>query len=345
MKQTEPTITRYIFVRMSFMMLVLLSAYYLILTELLHREPGSLLVDMVLMAVILMLVVLVTTLKGKLIQSKLIRVNRYLETLENPKKLAEEDNLVTKEFSDIWGNLRKVLTKARKREEDKHKYAAKLKLKNKQRSDMLSAIAHEFRNPISSIIGYAQTLYEDPHIPRPLQEKFLGKVYRNGHKIEELLSRLILWNKFESGEAKCHLSRFDLRQLARETAQSLEEKYPSRTLTIEGESSLVYADRTLIDIVLKNLIENALKYSSAEVRIVIDTGQVSVVDHGIGISRKDIDKVTKKFYRSGTHSWDNSMGLGLSIVKNILTLHHTKLQIESREDEGSTFSFVLRHSD
>jgi len=73
----------------------------------------------------------------------------------------------------------------------------------------------------------------------------------------------------------------------------------------------------------------------------IKEGRVSVTDKGVGISNKDIDKVTKKFYRSGTHNWDNSMGLGLSIVKTILSLHKSKLEIESKVDEGSTFSFTI----
>jgi len=66
-----------------------------------------------------------------------------------------------------------------------------------------------------------------------------------------------------------------------------------------------------------------------------------VIDKGAGISSSDISKVTKKFYRSGTHSWDNSMGLGLSIVKRILALHDTALEIESEEGKGSTFSFRI----
>jgi len=66
-----------------------------------------------------------------------------------------------------------------------------------------------------------------------------------------------------------------------------------------------------------------------------------VIDKGTGISSSDITKVTKKFYRSGTHSWDNSMGLGLSIVKRILELHGTELEIKSEEEKGSTFSFHL----
>jgi len=66
-----------------------------------------------------------------------------------------------------------------------------------------------------------------------------------------------------------------------------------------------------------------------------------VVDKGVGIGKKDVDKVTKKFYRSGTHSWDNSMGLGLSIVKAILSMHQSTLEIESIKDKGSTFSFKI----
>ena len=205
---------------------------------------------------------------------------------------------------------------------------------------MISAIAHEFRNPIASIMGYAQTLEEDKEIPQALQEKFLNKIYNNGVKIEALLSRLVLWNQFESGEATLHPSQFDLYTLAQEVTTSLEEKYPQREIVLEGSSHMVEADRTLLEIVLKNLIENALKYSKDEVVVKIDD-RISVIDKGAGISSSDISKVTKKFYRSGTHSWDNSMGLGLSIVKSILSLHGTELEIESEEEKGSTFSFHI----
>jgi len=97
-----------------------------------------------------------------------------------------------------------------------------------------------------------------------------------------------------------------------------------------------------LEVALKNLIENALKYSKDEVEVRVNGKKISISDKGAGISSSDISKVTKKFYRSGTHSWDNSMGLGLSIVKSILTLHRTKLEIESEEEKGSTFSFKIQ---
>ena len=274
-------------------------------------------------------------------QKELLIINQYLDNLEKTEKIDYKAHFFTQEFEDINQNLIKVLDSAKKREEIKQRYNAKLKLKNRQRADMISAIAHEFRNPIASIMGYAQTLEEDKEIPQALQEKFLGKIYNNGIKIEALLSRLVLWNKFESGEATLHPSNFDLYALIREVKTALEEKYPQRDIEIEGSTYMVDADRTLLEVVLKNLMENALKYSKDEVLVKIDEGQISVIDKGAGISSSDLSKVTKKFYRSGTHSWDNSMGLGLSIVKSILALHGTELEIESEEEKGSTFSFHI----
>jgi len=277
-------------------------------------------------------------------QKELNTINKYLESLDNLDKvdaIEYKAHFFTQEFEDINQNLIKTLSSSKKREDVKQRYNAKLKLKNRQRGDMISAIAHEFRNPIASIMGYAQTLEDDKEIPSVLQEKFLNKIYNNGVKIEALLSRLVLWNKFESGEASLHPSSFDLYILAEEVKLSLQEKYPQREIILEGSSYSIEADRTLLEVVLKNLIENALKYSKDEVHVEVNEAQISVSDKGSGISSSDLSKVTKKFYRSRTHSWDNSMGLGLSIVKSILTLHHTKLEIESEENVGSKFFFHI----
>ncbi len=278
---------------------------------------------------------------AKRMERELRTINTYLANLEKIDEIDYTTHFFTQEFEQINQNLIKVLKKSKKREDIKQRYNAKLKLKNRQRADMLSAIAHEFRNPIASIMGYAQTLQDDPAIPAPLQEKFLGKIYNNGNKIESLLARLILWNKFESGEATLHKSSFDLLSLAQESKLALEESYPSREIVVEGEPCRIKADRTLMEVVLKNLIENALKYSRESVVVSIEGHRVMVRDHGQGIAPEELSKITKKFYRTMDNSWDNSMGLGLSIVKTILTLHKSKLIIESTLGEGSTFAFEI----
>jgi len=245
------------------------------------------------------------------------------------------------EFERINIKLIQILEKVKKNDNKKRKYTAKIKLKNRQRSDMLSAIAHEFRNPIASIMGYAQTLNDDEDIPPALRKKFLNKIYNNGEKIEELLSRLLLWNRFESGKQKLQISKFDIYPLIVDIASNLEERYKNRKIFISKRDLIIRADKALMEIVIKNLIENALKYSKEPVVVKIEDNKVFVIDKGVGISPENIDKVTKKFFRTDEHSWDNSMGLGLAIVKQILKLHNSSLQIKSKEHEGSTFYFSI----
>ena len=274
------------------------------------------------------------------------RVAKELKNVENYLSGAVANaepsaRFFTREFESVNRKLIQILRKMQKREKEKRKYTAKIKLKNRQRSDMLSAIAHEFRNPIAAIMGYSQTLTEDEDIPSGLRLKFLGKIYNNGEKIEELLSRLLLWNRFESGEQKLQMSKFNLKPLTTEIAINLEDRYKGREILVEGENLMVRADKALMEIVLKNLIENALKYSKEIVVVKLYEHRVEVLDQGVGISKENIDKVTKKFFRTEEHSWDNSMGLGLAIVKQILKLHHTVLEIKSEEDRGSTFSFKV----
>ncbi len=278
---------------------------------------------------------------AKWVKRELKTVEEYLSGVGDFNNLDESARFFTREFEHINLKLIQILRKMKKKEYDKRKYTAKIKLKNRQRSDMLSAIAHEFRNPIAAIMGYAQTLTDDAEIPSALRTKFLHKIYNNGEKVEELLSRLLLWNRFESGEQKLQLSQFDIRPLIQEIAINLEEKYHNRKIHVAEGSLVISADKALMEIVVKNLIENALKYSEELVEVKILNRKILVIDKGVGISASNIEKVTKKFFRTDEHSWDNSMGLGLAIVKQILKLHETSLMIESKEDVGSTFSFEL----
>jgi K+-sensing histidine kinase KdpD len=121
----------------------------------------------------------------------------------------------------------------------------------------------------------------------------------------------------------------------------LQGKYPKRTLLYTGESLMINADKTMMDLVITNLTDNALKYSEDKVEIVLDGTRLRVIDHGIGIAAHELELISAKFYRVQKNSWDNSMGLGLSIVSYILKLHTTSLEISSIQGEGSTFGFSL----
>jgi len=337
----RPHFKEYVMARLITIVVIIFVLFSIILILIIPEEQDKI-IPILFLAIAFFIFIASINSGAKRMQKELNTINNYLKNLDKIEKIEYKTHFFTKEFEEINQNLIKVLKKSKKREDAKQRYNAKLKLKNRQRADMLSAIAHEFRNPIASIMGYAQTLQDDPKISPALREKFLGKIYNNGNKIEELLSRLILWNKFESKETTLYKSSFDMLLLLKEVKSALEEKYTDRTIHISNKNYIVEADRTLMEVVLENLIENALKYSKDDVIVDIENGCIIVQDKGVGIRKKELDKVTKKFYRSDEHTWDNSMGLGLAIVKTILSLHDSKLKIESIEDEGSTFSFELK---
>ncbi|MCK4441048.1 MAG: HAMP domain-containing histidine kinase [Sulfurovaceae bacterium] len=336
----RPSLTEYIFARL-ISLIIFVTTIYTIAIFFVPLEYQNRIFHIGLFLLSLLLILFSVYIGARRVKRELKKVEKYISGKNIYDNSSEQATFFTKEFEIINFKLINILQKIRKQNNKKRKYTAKIKLKNRQRSDMLSAIAHEFRNPIASIIGYAQTLNEDEEIPANLRKRFLNKIYNNGEKIEELLNRLLLWNRFESGEQKLQLRKFDIYPLITDVSSNLQERYKNRNIIVHNQHLTVHADKALIEIVIKNLIENALKYSKEEIEVKIENNIISVIDKGVGISPENIEKVTKKFFRTDEHSWDNSMGLGLSIVKQILKLHNTKLEISSQKDIGSIFYFFI----
>ncbi len=279
---------------------------------------------------------------SKRIQHDITQISNYLDEIANKNYKAVIKTQHFSEFLQISLQLKNLVKKLSNREKQKRKYTAKLRLINKQRNDILSAISHEFKNPIASIRGYAETLHEDPNTSVKIQERFLGKIINNADKISGMLDRLALSVKLENNDLKSHPEKFDLCQLARDSVANISKKYRDRTLTFKCKKTAVFADRTMMEVTVTNLLDNALKYSEEEVVLTISDGRLAVMDRGMGIVPKELEQIANKFYRVQKNSWDNSMGLGLAIVSYILKLHHNKLDIKSEVGVGSTFSFDIR---
>lgn len=278
---------------------------------------------------------------SKKIRYDIDQIIRYLEELSDKNYHAVLQTRYFNEFLQISVMLKSLAKKLSNRAKQKRKHAAKLRLINKQRSDLLSAISHEFKNPIASITGYAETLCDDPNASSEIREKFLKKIISNALKISTMLDRLALSVKLENNDLSIKPSNFVLSDSVFEIVDNLKNKHHDRVIRFEGVPVTVYADKTMIELVITNLIDNALKYSQEEVRVVLTPQRLSVIDHGIGISEKEIKKITSKFYRVQKNTWDNSMGLGLAIVEYILKIHRSALQIDSQPSIGSTFSFDI----
>ncbi len=276
------------------------------------------------------------------IEKEIKKVTNTLDDISNKNYKTIVNASFAEEFFEIEQHVDNLSKKLEKREKQKRKYTAKIKLISKQRSDIISAISHEFKNPIASVIGYAQTLLDDPNTNEKIRERFLEKIVKNSYKISQMIDRIALTTKFENGDLVPKITEFDLYALTKELASSFQDKHSERVFTCKGESLVVRADKTMIEIVITNLIDNAVKYSQSDIEITLKNSSLHVVDSGIGIDSKEMQSITKKFYRSDTLSWDNSIGLGLALVKYILNLHHTDLDIKSELGVGSEFSFKLQ---
>ena len=245
-----------------------------------------------------------------------------------------------KEFAKVAKNIEKVAKRLKKREKQKSRYTKRLKEITKRQGDIISAISHEFKNPVAAIVGYSQTLQDTPNLNESLKSKFLSKIESNAVKISNMIDTLSLSIKLESNSISLNVTNFNLQDVVNEAVDTLKQKYKDRDIVIECSDVKVDADRNMMENVFINLIENALKYSEDEVIVRCNKEIVEVVDYGIGIDSSDIKKIKDKFYRADGISWNNSIGVGLYIVDYILKLHNLELYIKS-DDKETLFSFEI----
>lgn len=261
----------------------------------------------------------------------------FLTELSHKKPSYRLTSRYTEEFYKITKLLNKVAIKLAKKNKQKSKQTAKLKLANKQKDEIISAISHEFKNPIAVISGYVETILADENIPKDIEKKFLTKIQSNSQKMSDIIDKLRLTLKLEEGKQELILIPTSLNKITQNVISDLEDKYKTRDITLVGEEVTLDVDETLISMAITNLIENALKYSEDEVIINISKNEICIIDKGIGIEPKELENINQKFYRVSKNGWNNSLGLGLFIVQSILSLHKFQLEVSSEFEKGSKF--------
>lgn len=269
------------------------------------------------------------------------KTKEHLSDLLNKNFEVELHPMHTTEFDTIGLQLQQIAKKLKKREDQKSRYTKKLKILNKKQGDIIAAISHEFKNPIAAIMGYAQTLQEDNEIEFQTRNRFLDKIHNNAYKISNMIDRLSMAVKLDNDDFKPKFSKFSLKLLVEDVKETLLQKHIDKEIFIDIEEVMLYADKAMIENLFINLIDNGLKYSENEVRVYMQERVVFIEDKGVGIASSDLENITKRFFRVGDNAWDNSIGVGLYIVKFILKLHSTDLQIKSIPGEGSLFYFDL----
>ncbi len=261
----------------------------------------------------------------------------FLTQLSNKKQSFTLNSDYTYEFNKIAKLLNKVGEKLQKKEKQKAKQTAKLKLANRQKDEIISALSHEFKNPIAIISGYSETILNDEQMPQPMKEKFLNKIHTNANKMSQIIDKLRLTLKLEEGKQEILLLPCSIKTLVENCISDLNDKYKNREIKISGDDITLKVDETLISMAISNLIENALKYSEDDVTGEISQNSICIIDKGIGIEELELENINHKFYRVSNNGWNNSLGLGLFIVQAVLSLHNFSLEISSEFGKGSKF--------
>lgn len=322
--------------------------YYLRISEnidILENDFNNLTLQVIaIFATFLLASILASYLLSRKIQEETDLILQYLSTLSSKKKLPKLAKPITQEFDKMLNILRKVASKLAKKEKIKAKHLAKLDLANKQKDEIISAISHEFKNPIAVISGYVQTLRHDDDIPESLRNKFLAKIDQNTVKMTNIIDRLRLSLKLEQSKEKLDLKKVNLYNLINQLKDDLQDKYTNREIELSGDKDCsIEIDETLFGIAITNLIENGLKYSEDKLIVKIYKDCILIQDKGIGIEEKDLEQIMKKFYRVSNNKWNNSLGLGLHIVNNIINLHKFKIEIKSVYHEGTEFRINFKN--
>ena len=220
-----------------------------------------------------------------------------------------------------------------------------VKLDNMRR-EFVADVSHELKTPITSIMGYADTLLEGEY-DKQTQDKFLGVVAAEARRMAKLVTDLLALSRFDNNQEKVKKEEFDLGELVKACQEKvqleIDKKHHNVECFVTANVPPVYADRYGIERVVLNILTNSIKYTKENGNIKIYVGfvyndaYIKVIDTGIGIPEEDLEKVFERFYRvdkARTREMGGT-GLGLSIAKEILEKNNSKININSELGKGT----------
>ncbi|UCC65246.1 MAG: GAF domain-containing protein [Anaerolineae bacterium] len=219
------------------------------------------------------------------------------------------------------------------------------------KSDFVSLVSHELRSPLANISASVELML-DPSLDRSLLEEMLQIVHSQSQSLVRIVEDILDVSQIEAGQMKLRLEPVTLLPLIRQTIRTYQEQANRHQLMLKAPRVLpfVMADQNKLEIVLNNLVENAINYSPDGGRVLIELAGpkdseiiINIIDEGIGISEENQDRIFDRFYRvdTGDDRQVYGHGLGLHISKRLVELQGGRIWVQSKKNQGSCFSFTL----
>lgn len=261
------------------------------------------------------------------------RLIRPINTLDLEKPLEQE----------MYPELQPLLKRIEQSNKEKEAVAA-------MRREFSANVSHELKTPLTSISGYAEIMKDGLVRPEDMQH-FSEKIYQEASRLITLVEDIIKLSRLDEGRVELEKEEVDLYELSREIISRLAPQAAKNQVRLEltGESVKYTGIRQILDEMIYNITENAIKYNNPGGKVSVWAGntlqgkKVVVTDNGIGIPEDQIDRIFERFYRvDKSHSKERGgTGLGLSIVKHGVMLHHGKVHVESKLGEGTRIELVF----
>lgn len=218
-------------------------------------------------------------------------------------------------------------------------------------TDFVANASHELRTPLASIIGYVETLTDEDQVDPAMAKKFLDTVLREARRLQALVSDLMSLSRIEAEKHDLPSARVDLAKLVAKAARETGAPKDKARIEIDAPDHEVpvRGDMQQLEQLVRNLVDNALKYGSHDEPVEItlgldeDRAVLTVADHGEGIEAEHIPYLTRRFYRTdpGRSRGAGGTGLGLAIVKHIVERHRGRLDIVSTRGVGTMVTVRL----
>lgn len=219
------------------------------------------------------------------------------------------------------------------------------------RQEFFSNASHELKTPLTSIMGYTELLKTHTITDSKQVDRCLEHVAREGKHMTQLVNDILMISKLESEEYKAPLSHISMREIITGILErfKVQQEQMNLNISVDCDDVYVYANRGHMEGVVENLISNAVKYNVYDGSIAVYCHAhgkaviLRVQDSGIGIPEQDQERVFQRFYRVDKQRSKviSGTGLGLSIVKHIVHFYQGKIELESKEQKGTTITLSL----
>lgn len=220
----------------------------------------------------------------------------------------------------------------------------------KMRQEFTANVSHELKTPLTSISGYAE-LIEAGMGTEEDTRRFATGIHKSATRLLTLINDIIRLSELDVSKGELDLERLNLLVMANACAELLQISAQKHhvTITVDGDDCYIMGNRTMIDELIYNLVDNAIRYNNENGSVHVNVRQedgravLEVSDTGIGISKEHQERIFERFYRvdKSRSKSTGGTGLGLAIVKHILVSHDAKLELISEPDAGTTMKIIF----